>query len=85
MEIRSTLITLFVEGEYNMKKGADLSIQIPLSNLKNKSAEPVTENQGVHSKTGVSARLRAKNGEDGKLKITWDPFNKATRKMKKGK
>jgi hypothetical protein len=85
MEIRSTVMTMFVEGEYNIKKGADLSIQVPLSNLKNKSDLIVPENQGINSKTGLSARLRAKNGDDGKLRITWDPFNKAVRKMKKKK
>jgi hypothetical protein len=85
MEIRSTLITMFVEGEYDMKKGADLSIQVPLSNLKNQTADHLPENRGIHSKTGPSAMLRAKNGDDGKLKISWDPFKKAVRKMKKNK
>ena len=85
MEIRSTLITMFVEGEYHMKNGADLSIQVPLSNLKDRTADHLPENQGIHSRTGPSARLRAKNGDDGKLKITWDPFKKAVRNMKKSK
>jgi hypothetical protein len=85
MEIRSTVMTMFVEGSYNMKKGADLSIQIPLSNLKNQSGNVLPENQGINRKIGPSARLRAKNGDDGKLRISWDPFNKAVRKMKKKK
>jgi hypothetical protein len=84
MEIHATVMTMFVEGQYNMKKGADLSIQVPLSNLKNQETL-VPENQGIHSKTGVSARLRVKNGDDGKLKISWDPFKKAVREMKKKK
>jgi hypothetical protein len=84
MEIRSTLITMFVEGIYDIKKGADLSIQVPLSNLRNNAGDHLPKNQGIHSKTGPSARLRAKNGEDGKLKITWDPFRKAVRNQKKG-
>jgi hypothetical protein len=85
MEIHSTVMTMFVEGMYNIKSGADLSIQVPLSNLKPGPGDKTPENQGVNSKTGVSARIRAKNGSDGKLKITWDPFNKAVRKMKKSK
>ncbi|MDP4213928.1 MAG: AsmA family protein [Bacteroidota bacterium] len=85
MEIRSTVMTMFVEGTYDVKKGADLSIQVPLSNLKNKHADVVPENQGIDSKTGVSAKLRAKTGDDHKLHISWDPFNKASRKMKKHK
>jgi uncharacterized protein involved in outer membrane biogenesis len=81
MEIRSTVLHMFVEGQYNTKTGPDLSIQVPLSNLKNnKDAE--LSNQGINSKTGVSARLRAQRGEDGKVKISWDPFNKAGKQLK---
>lgn len=81
MEIRSTVLTMFVEGIYNMKTGPDLSIQVPLSNLK-ANKDSVLVNKGIFSKTGVSARLRAQKGEDGKVKITWDPFNKAGKEMK---
>jgi hypothetical protein len=81
MEIHSSVLTMFIEGMYNMKTGPDLSIQVPLSNLKaNKNSE--LANKGIYSKTGPSARLRAKRGEDGKVKITWDPFNKAGKKVK---
>ena len=82
MEINSTVLHMFVEGVYNTKTGPDLSIQVPLNNLKkNKTAK--IENKGINSKTGVSARLRAQKGENGKVKITWDPFNKAGKQMKK--
>ena len=81
MEIQSTVLSMFVEGTYNMKKGADLSIQVPLSNLKGANSDSLLTNKGVDSKTGISARLRAKTGDDGKLKISWDPFKKAVRKM----
>lgn len=80
MEIRSSVLTMFVEGIYNMKTGPDLSIQVPLSNLKT-NKDSVLVNKGIFSKTGVSARLRAKWGDDGKIKITWDPFNKAGKKL----
>jgi hypothetical protein len=81
MEIQSTVITMFVEGMYNMNSGPDLSIQVPLSNLK-KNKDSVLVNKGIYSKTGVSARLRAQRGPDGKIKITWDPFNKSGKKKK---
>jgi hypothetical protein len=42
----------------------------------------VLTNKGIFSKTGPSARLRAKWGDDGKIKISWDPFNKAGKKLK---
>ncbi len=81
MEIRSSVLSMFVEGIYNMKTGPDLSIQVPLSNLKS-NKDSVLTNKGIFSKTGPSARLRAKWGEDGKIKISWDPFNKAGKKLK---
>jgi hypothetical protein len=83
MEIESTVITLFVEGIYDTKKGTDMSIQVPLSNLKARSDDTIPAIRGVNSKTGFSVRLRAKTGGDGKLKITWDPFKKALKDMKK--
>ena len=82
MEIRSTVMTMFIEGIYNTKTGPDLSIQVPLSNLK-ANKDSVLVNKGINSKTGVSARLRAQRGSDGKIKISWDPFNKSGKKMKK--
>jgi AsmA-like C-terminal region len=84
MEIHSSVLTMFVEGMYNTRTGPDLSIQVPLSNLK-ASKDTVLTNKGINSKTGVSARLRAQSGEDGKIKISWDPFNKSGKAMKKSK
>jgi AsmA-like C-terminal region len=83
MEIRSSVVTMFVEGMYNMKTGPDLSIQIPLSSLKKQRDSVELVNKGINSKTGVSARLRARTGDDGKIKISWDPLNKASKQRKK--
>jgi len=80
MEIHSSVLDMFVEGIYDLQKGTDMSIQIPLSNLKEKNIDKDLANRGVKSKTGVSVRLRAKTGDDGKLKISWDPFKKALKK-----
>ena len=77
MEIQSTVFTMFVEGIYDVKKGTDLSIQIPLSNLAKRDSSFELKNRGIRSKTGVSLRLRAKTGEDGTAKISWDPFKRA--------
>lgn len=74
MEIQSTVLTMFVEGIYDVKKGTDMSIQIPLSNLAKRGEDFELKNKGTQSKTGMSLRLRAQTGEDGKAKISWDPF-----------
>ena len=78
MEIRSTAMTLFIEGVYDVKKGSDMSIQVPLKNL-TKSQANTDLNTDIKKKKGVSLRLRAKTGDDGKLKLTWDPFRRSIR------
>jgi len=82
MEIRSTAFTLFAEGTYDLKKGADMSLQVPLSNLKARAGDIPPESRGNDSNAGLSVHLRAKTDQDGNLKITWDPFRKALKKKK---
>ena len=82
METRSTAFTLYAEGTYDLKKGTDMSLQVPLSNLKAHAGDIPPESRGNDSKAGLSVRLRAKTGEDGKLKISWDPFRKALKREK---
>ena len=77
MEIRSNVVTLFVEGVYDKKTGTDMSIQVPISTLT--STEQSMEKQG---RAGPNIRLRAKTGDDGKLKVSWDPFNNASKQRK---
>jgi hypothetical protein len=83
MEMRSTAFTLYAEGTYDLKKGADMSLQVPLSNLKARAGDIPPESRGNDSKAGLSVHLRAKTDEDGKLKISWDPFRRAAKKGKK--
>ncbi len=79
MEIRSNVFTMFVEGVYDSKKGTDMSIQVPLRNLKKIDDDEILINK---KKAGMNIRLRAKTGDDGKLKISWDPFRKGGRNNK---
>jgi hypothetical protein len=82
MEISSSVLTMFVNGIYNIKTGPDMSIQVPLSNLK-ANKDSVIINKGDKYKPGVSIRLRLRRGTDGKLDVSWDPFDKANREMNK--
>ncbi len=84
MEIQSTVMSLFVEGIYNKKGTTDLSIQIPLSNLKKRDEDYNPENIGVHKKAGGSIFLRGKPGEDGNIKFKLDLFNKFDKEKKVG-
>jgi len=88
MEINSSVLSLFVEGTHSTKE-TDISIQVPLSNLKNRNKEYKPENTGTGKSGGMSVFIRAKTDETGKIKIKYDPFkrfrktDKETEKSKK--
>lgn len=82
MEIQSTILSMYVQGIYDLKKGTDMSILVPLSNLKKRDSDFELVNKGVDSKKGLTVHLRAKTGDDGKIKVSWDPFKKALKKNK---
>ena len=83
MEINSSAFTLFAQGIYDLKTGPDMSLQIPLRNLSDNHYQNIPpKSRGNDAKAGPSIRLRARRDEDGKLKISWDPFKRA---LKKGK
>ncbi len=76
MEIQSSVLSLFVEGIYSKKAGSDVSIQIPLNNLKKRDEDYNPVNVGTKSKVGRSIFLRGKTGSDGKVNFKLDLFNK---------
>ncbi len=76
MEIQSTVLTLFVEGLYSKRDGSDLSIQIPLNNLKQRDEDYNPINIGTRKKAGTSIFLRGKTGADGNVDFNLDLFNK---------
>jgi len=83
MEIRSTAFTFYVQGTYDLRKGTDMSLQVPISNLKSRATDVPPESRGNDSRAGVSLRLRARTAPDGQLKVSWDPFRRALKKAKK--
>ena len=76
MEIQSTVLTLFVQGVYGKKSGTDISIQIPLNNLKKREEDYNPVNIGTDKKAGRSIYLRGKTGSDGNVNFKLDLFNK---------
>ena len=71
MEIRSTAVSMYVEGTYSFAGNTDLSIQVPLHGQK-KDQDETPKNKGTNAKTGMSVFLRAKDDKDGKLKFSYD-------------
>ena len=82
MEIQSTVLSFFVEGIYNTQKNTDISIQVPLNNLKKRGADYNPENIGTDKKGGKSIFLRGRPGSDGKVNFKIDLFNKYKKEKK---
>jgi hypothetical protein len=76
MEIQSTALSLFVEGIYSLKGNTDISIQVPLSNLRKRNEDYKPENIGSDAKGGTSVFVRGRPGEDGNIKFKYDLFKK---------
>lgn len=76
MEIQSSVLSLFVEGVYSMKGNTDISIQVPLSNLKKRSDDYKPKNIGTDAKAGASIYLRGLPGSDGNIQFKPDIFKK---------
>jgi hypothetical protein len=81
MDIRSTALNFSVEGVYDVKKGTDMFIKLPFRNLLRSQANTDISDGGKPAR-GPSIRLRAKTGDDGKLKVSWDPLRLAKRNKK---
>ncbi|CAN5846956.1 hypothetical protein BH11BAC4_BH11BAC4_18020 [soil metagenome] len=84
MEIQSTVFTFFIEGAYSMKGNTDLSIQVPLNNLKKRRADYNLENIGTDKKGGTSIFLRGRPGSDGNVNFKIDLLNKFKKEKASG-
>ncbi len=84
MEIQSTALSMYVEGVYSLKGNTDISIQVPLSNLKKRGEDYKPENIGADAKGGTSVFVRGQPGPDGNIKFKYDMFKKFRSSDKKG-
>ena len=80
MAINSSVLTLFVQGIYGFMNNTDISIQVPLKNLKKKEDEAHPEFIRGDSKGGMSVFLRASADNTGKISIKYDPLARFRKK-----
>jgi hypothetical protein len=80
MEIQSSVLGLFLEGTYSLRNNTNLTIQIPLNNLKKRDHTFVPKNVGVDKKAGPSVFLVAKNDDQGKVVLSYDLLHKFKKK-----
>ena len=76
MEIQSSVLSMFVEGVFSNRGKTDISIQVPLNNLKKRGVDYVPENSGTAGKGGKSLFVRGQPGPDGNIKFKLDLFKK---------
>jgi hypothetical protein len=81
MEIESSAIRMKIQGVYAFDKGTDISMEIPLRNPK-KDQDLIEKGLEPKKKKGIIIYLRAMDGDDGKVKISWDPFKKGVKDEK---
>jgi hypothetical protein len=72
MEIQSTVLSIFLEGRYSLDNDTNLSVQVPLSNLKKRDKDFVPKNVGTDAKVGPSVYLLAKTDSNGKTDISYN-------------
>lgn len=79
MDIASNAIIMNVQGIYAVGKGTDIGIAIPLRNPK-KTLERKKEGKSLGKNRGIIVHLRARDANDGTVKVVWDPLKKAPQK-----
>jgi len=73
MYIESSVLNVRTEGVYSFGKGTDIDIYVPLKNPKRSELivdDSLRQKKGMK---GLVLRLKAVDGTDGNVKITWKP------------
>ncbi len=76
MEIRSSVLSMYVQGVYANDGSTDISIQLPLSNLVKNKNQLNLVNLGNQKSGGTSIFLRGRPGSDGSIDFKLDLFNR---------
>jgi hypothetical protein len=74
MSIESSALKMNIQGVYAFDRGTDISLEIPLRNPQ-KDEERIAKGLKPR-KGGIIVYLRARDGNDGKVNISWDPLKK---------
>gem|GEM_PF-5529458 len=73
MEVATSVMRIFIQGQYAFKGITDIAVQVPLNNLRKMAVNYKPENVGTDARVGANIILRV-YGENDKTKITLDPF-----------
>lgn len=83
INIESTALSLYLKGYYGFAGKTDMSIQVPLRNLKKRDSTYKIANTSNSGGGGMSIFLRAKSHEDGSITLRYDPLGRFRKPEKK--
>ena len=69
MEIRSSVLNIFLSGVYSFGKGTDIGLKIPLRNPRKDELIIDMDQKSARSLKGIVLNLHATDGDDGQVKI----------------
>jgi hypothetical protein len=69
MEIRSTVLNIFLDGVYSFSTGTNIAIKVPLRNPSKDEAIADSELKKARDLKGIVINLRALDGENGKVRF----------------
>jgi hypothetical protein len=75
MFIESSVVNMNVEGIYSLGAGTDINVDIPLRNPKKDELILDEDERHESNMQGLILRLKAIDGDDGKVKIKWNRKN----------
>ena len=75
MNIETSAININVKGIYGFQSGTDINFEIPMRNPA-KDKRRIQKGLAPKTRQGLIIYLRATDGDDGKIKISWDPAKK---------
>ncbi len=74
MTIASNVIEMNLQGVYGIDNGTDIGIDVPLRDPQKTEERRVA---GKKVRKGIVVHLRARDDNNGKVRLVWDPFQKA--------
>ena len=80
MKINSSVMEMYVEGHYALDGKTDMDIQIPLSNLKKRDWEEISENVKDEGEKGMNVYIKAETDNKGELQFKYNPLKKIREK-----
>lgn len=80
MKINSSVMEMYVEGHYALDGKTDMDIQIPLSNLKKRDWEEISENVKDEGEKGMNVYIKAETDSKGELQFKYNPLKKIREK-----